>query len=306
MEKFSVVIPTYNRCRLLGRAIDSVLAQSLPPSQVIVVDDGSADHTEEVCSKYSGRIEYVRQPNSGVSVARNRGIQLARHPWIAFLDSDDYWTPAHLEKIGAAIAATGGKGRFYFTDMQLPSGTGASTLWSKVGINFSAPFRFVEDGTSWMLMSWQPCSLQSTVFNAGVLKLSGGFDPRFRIREDTEMFCRLGINGPICLVNNVGCIQTADDTPENRLSEIIHVRSEAYWRQECLLCTSLISRFPNLKPGYRQTLYSHLAIASWRLFRLHFRSGRFVQSARDLCQAAAARPTFFKDVLRPYRENVRA
>src|SRR4030095_4422896 len=105
MESISVVIPTFNRAGVVKRALESALRQSLPPAQIIVIDDGSTDDTREVLGGYGDTIEYVRQENAGASVARNRGIALARHPWIAFLDSDDYWLPDHLARPAGRIGA---------------------------------------------------------------------------------------------------------------------------------------------------------------------------------------------------------
>ena len=93
----SVVIPTYNYARYLGEAIDSALGQTLPPLEVIVVDDGSTDDTPEVLAKYGDRIRVLRQENAGVAIARNSGIAAARGEFIAFLDADDVWFPRKLE-----------------------------------------------------------------------------------------------------------------------------------------------------------------------------------------------------------------
>ncbi len=94
----SVVIPAYNSVATIGRAIDSVLSQTRPPEQIIVVDDGSTDGTAAAVSEYDERIDAVRQPNAGPGAARNRGIQEAKYPWIAFLDADDEWLPDRLER----------------------------------------------------------------------------------------------------------------------------------------------------------------------------------------------------------------
>jgi glycosyltransferase involved in cell wall biosynthesis len=89
----SVVIPTYNRAYVLGDAIRSVLAQTYRPLEVIVVDDGSKDNTEEVVRAFRDEVRYVRQENAGVAAARNVGFTLARGEFIGLVDSDDRWLP---------------------------------------------------------------------------------------------------------------------------------------------------------------------------------------------------------------------
>jgi len=103
MPKFSVVIPTYNRTATIGRAIESALAQTYPHVEVILVNDGSTDHTEDVIQRYYDRINYISRPNRGSASARNRGISEATGNYIAFLDSDDSWYPEKLERVTAAI-----------------------------------------------------------------------------------------------------------------------------------------------------------------------------------------------------------
>jgi len=92
----SVVIPTYNRGWILKEAVESVLAQNFEDFELIVVDDGSTDHTPDILSAYQDNITVVRQENRGVSAARNRGIAVASGALIAFLDSDDLWMPEKL------------------------------------------------------------------------------------------------------------------------------------------------------------------------------------------------------------------
>ncbi len=94
----SVVIPNYNYGRYLGTAIDSVLNQSYCPFEILVVDDGSTDHSDVVLAAYGDRIRWFKQQNQGVSVARNLGIQESRGEFVAFLDADDIWHPLKLER----------------------------------------------------------------------------------------------------------------------------------------------------------------------------------------------------------------
>ncbi len=97
--EISVVLPTYNRAHLVGRAIQSVLNQTHQDFEIIIVDDGSSDNTEEIVNNYTDvRIRYVRhQQNRGSGAARNTGIKLAKGEYIAFQDSDDEWLPQKLE-----------------------------------------------------------------------------------------------------------------------------------------------------------------------------------------------------------------
>ena len=94
----SVIMPTYNCARYLPEAIGSVLAQTYRDFEIVVVDDGSTDNTQEVLAGYGDRIRAIRQPNQGRSAARNTGIMAARGEYIAFLDADDLWLPRKLER----------------------------------------------------------------------------------------------------------------------------------------------------------------------------------------------------------------
>jgi len=99
----SVIIPTYNRASMIERTIDSVLAQTYPDIQLIIIDDGSTDNTQAVIQKYLNQtdlnIEYYYKNNGGCSTARNEGLKYAKGDYIAFLDSDDCWLPLALETL---------------------------------------------------------------------------------------------------------------------------------------------------------------------------------------------------------------
>jgi glycosyltransferase involved in cell wall biosynthesis len=93
----SVILPTFNRRAFLRQAIESVLAQTCPADELIVVDDGSTDGTPALLDGYGDRIKVIGQSNRGVSAARNTGIRKSKGAFIALLDSDDYWLPDKLE-----------------------------------------------------------------------------------------------------------------------------------------------------------------------------------------------------------------
>jgi glycosyltransferase involved in cell wall biosynthesis len=99
----SVIIPVYNRERYLAEAIESVLAQTYPAIELIVVDDGSTDRSAEMAQRYP--LTYHFQPNGGMSAARNAGVALATGQFLAFLDSDDIWVADKLSKQMAAFEA---------------------------------------------------------------------------------------------------------------------------------------------------------------------------------------------------------
>jgi len=103
-EKISAIIPTYNRASYIRDAIESVLAQTYPIYEIIVVDDGSTDNTSEIIRLYGDKIRYSWQQNSGPGAARNSGIKAAKGDYIAFLDSDDIWvqnkTKIQMEFVG--------------------------------------------------------------------------------------------------------------------------------------------------------------------------------------------------------------
>ena len=110
MEKslVSIILPTYNRAEFIGKALDSVLAQTYGNWECVLIDDGSTDHTRDVLAAFDdSRIRFFRQENRGVSGARNAGIAACRGDVIALLDSDDEWLPAKLETQLSYMRANG-------------------------------------------------------------------------------------------------------------------------------------------------------------------------------------------------------
>lgn len=177
MLTISVIIPTYNRAREVGAAIDSALAQTRPALEIIVVDDGSTDETLDVLAPYGERIRVVRQDNQGVAAARNAGIAVARGDLLAFLDSDDVWLPRKLELQAARIDADPGLGLvhcgadFEGTGIRL-DGMEGSVAAEILRLDRSV---IVAHGSAVMV----PRRVAEEV---------GGFDARMRVSEDWD-FC---------------------------------------------------------------------------------------------------------------------
>jgi glycosyltransferase involved in cell wall biosynthesis len=97
-DTVSVIIPSYNSARFVPQAIESAEAQSVSPHEIIVVDDGSTDDTASVLAAFGTRIRVVSRPNGGLPAARNSGSAVATGSWLAYLDADDTWLPAKLQR----------------------------------------------------------------------------------------------------------------------------------------------------------------------------------------------------------------
>jgi glycosyltransferase involved in cell wall biosynthesis len=132
----TAIIPTYNRRAYIRRAIDSILAQTLPVDEIIVVDDGSTDGTAEAVTEWFGdRVRLIRQQNTGVSGARRHGIREARGEWIAFLDSDDEWSPERNQLLSQAAARLPSDAAWLFGDLRVVTDAGpGQTLYEKHGL----------------------------------------------------------------------------------------------------------------------------------------------------------------------------
>jgi len=122
--KVSVVVPAYNTGAFLREALDSILAQTHPAHEILVVDDGSTDDTAAICHSYGPAIRYIHQHNQGISAARNAGIRAAAGDWIALLDSDDIALPNRLQRAVDAIQANPNTVVFYSAfDFYYPDGS---------------------------------------------------------------------------------------------------------------------------------------------------------------------------------------
>lgn len=182
----SVVIPTFNRRDLLPATIDSVLAQTRPVDEIIIVDDGSTDGTDGMLrERYGDRVRYQWQPNAGVSAARNRGMAGARGRYIALLDSDDTWLP---DKIRLQLDWLRSHPDFGMVLCDVTR-TGAD---GRVIDVFRRRDTILEDGWILRWIIHDPAlAPASAMFRREVFEDVGGFDESLRTAEDLDYHLRV-------------------------------------------------------------------------------------------------------------------
>lgn len=187
--RISVIIPAYNAEAFLRATIESVLSQTSPAHEIIVVDDGSTDATTAVALSFQGRVTLVCQQNQGPSAARNAGIRVATGDWIAFLDADDIMLPNKLSLQSAAIQANPTLAVVYSTFAYLHA-DGTTTPM--------APFQHVD---LWPALRYRQPILPSTALvRADALREIGGFTlhPDRYFPEDWDLWFRLMQRYGVC------------------------------------------------------------------------------------------------------------
>ena len=197
--KFSVIIPVYNGAATLARALDSVLTQSCPAHEIIVVDDGSTDRTSIVVSAYADQVHYVYQPNTGVSAARNFGVQNATGDWLAFLDADDWFYPDRL-RLHAEWIVEDQTLDFLTGDQEYRRPDGTLIRCSMTSTVAGRRLLERADGKNRVLMSQNdlPDFIEDHFGDTPTLSLPrqtfldlGGYPTSFRVCEDVNLLIRL-------------------------------------------------------------------------------------------------------------------
>ena len=183
IEEISVIIPTYNRCDLLKRAINSVIKQTIKPKEIIIVDNGSIDQTYQMVSSLFPEINYFIEKKRGVSAARNKGILESKSKWIAFLDSDDAWKPTKLEKQMEYSVFNQDKYRIIHTD----------ETWYRNKKFLNQLKKHKKSGGNIFKNSLQLCCISpsSVVLKKQIFEEYGLFDENLEVCEDYDMWIRI-------------------------------------------------------------------------------------------------------------------
>lgn len=180
----SVIIPTYNGSRFIGETLESVLAQTLQPDEVLVIDDGSTDDTAAIAESFAPRVRVFRRSNQHQAAARNFGVQQASSEWISFIDHDDQWEPNKLERQMEELSRQ-----------------------PDADVCYTARVNFVQDGDTFRrgkIISVPPAQdiqrslYVNTTFMPGSVLIrrsaylaAGGFDPKLKLVEDWDLWLRL-------------------------------------------------------------------------------------------------------------------
>lgn len=181
LPEVSVIIPTFNRASTIKRAVDSVLTQSFSDFELIVVDDGSTDRTEEILSDFSNKIKILKTQNRGVSAARNLGAEVSAGRFIAFLDSDDEWRPTKLEKQLELM----NKKRLRICQTE--------ERWIRNGKFVNKPARYKKREGDIFDLCLTHCAVtpSSVLLEKTLLFEYGGFDESFPLCEDYDLWLRM-------------------------------------------------------------------------------------------------------------------
>jgi len=192
----SVIIPTFNRAEILCSTVESVIRQTYQNIEIIVVDDGSTDETQDKLVPYRDKIRILRQENSGPSHARNRGIEIANGEIVAFLDSDDTWLPTKIERQVSLFQEAGESVACCLCNAIIRD----SSSREKLSFDLSPLKTSVYDGI-WLNPA-QVLATRCVVFTQAIairrdaLLKVGLFDESLLLMEDYEMALRLSFQGP--------------------------------------------------------------------------------------------------------------
>lgn len=265
MTSVSVIIPAYNAEKYLEQTLRSVLDQTLSDIEVIVVDDGSADGTPDIVSRFPS-VRYHRQANAGVSAARNAGIRLAAADYVAFLDADDIWHPDKLEiQLGEMKR---------HPDVLLSRTVMEDTDFGPNWQGFVAPTRRWQMDESIEPTFRMPYFGTSTVMVRKDAALAiGGFDVRRKIAEDVDFYLRVLARNPRLL--------TLDDVLVSKREVPGSLGDDSAAGYAQLL--DVYEKFLSDHPAVAESLTSHVIGEAYR--SLHLAHARSLLRARKKNEA---------------------
>jgi len=201
----AVAVPTYNRAEYLEEALEAILGQTYPATEIIVVDDGSTDHTPDILARYGKRITAIRITNSGCTVARKTAVDASSSPWLAFCDSDDIWLPHHLER-RATLLEKYPAVDFSFANGQFFGPTAVDSCiydyapagwWENLGVANADQCLLLDQGFYVPLLRFNPAWPSTVLLSRALYDKVGGIDPRYAymVAEDGDIMRKAVLHG---------------------------------------------------------------------------------------------------------------
>jgi glycosyltransferase involved in cell wall biosynthesis len=291
----SAIIPAYNRFKDLTYAVESILAQTLPVSEVIVIDDGSVDETPEMIPKiiaenpaWRQRVRYFYQENRGQSAAGNYALTKAKGEWVAYLAHDDLWLPRKLEWQFRALEKFNGQCGLCFTDAWFMNNHRMKmTLFQLAGACYENEIGIVEDLPRFIEHQGQAW-VQTVVVRADLVRQIGGTDEKLHYAEDIDFIFRLAQITKFCYVNLPMVL--IDRTPAQQR----HVGRSLEWHKEEFRlqmlqyhCEKNLDQGTGLDPGVKKLLRMRLRQAHSSWANLYLRRGDYDKARESVSKAAA-------------------
>ncbi len=292
----TVIIPTYNRETFVTTAIESVLAQTYPHVEILVVDDGSTDETSERVQGLIERnardaaadkqIRYIQQANQGPSHARNRGVAEAKGEWLAFLDSDDVWLPEKLERQVGALEQFKECGACYTNARMVDTASLDTTVFEASQRPYNDFMGVVTDEANHLVKQFGGSWIQTLLVRTDLVKQIGGFDPDIQWAEDYDFLFRLSLETSFCYLNKQLAIierTTVDVDPDARTRVWDSFEYQLKARQVMLeKWLRLASSFP---PALRKVVVRNLRDVHSAWANVHLKRGDVGQARQALTKA---------------------
>ena len=221
MPFFSIIIPLYNKENYIENTLKSVLNQSFIDFEIIIVNDGSTDNSEQIVFQFNDkRIHYFHKKNEGVSIARNFGIEHAKSNFICFLDADDFWYENYLEIMQTYIEKFP---TYKVFSSAIEIETSKTIFPAQYSIKKNADFEII----NFFEASERECAIwtSSAVFHKSIFKKTGVFDPNIKIAEDTDLWIRIGLNFQILFIWKILARYVYDERSVSRASNYIFEES---------------------------------------------------------------------------------
>lgn len=222
MAFFSVIIPLYNKENFIENTIKSILNQTFQDFEIIVVNDGSTDKSEEKVLQFKDdRVRYFNKKNEGVSQTRNFGLTEANADFVAFLDADDYWYPSFLETMHHYCTL--------FPKQKVFAAAFEIETSKKV---FPAAYSIRKTGDFELVNYFRASSKESVILTSGavfkksIFKKTGVFDPNIKSGQDTDLWIRIGIIFPVLFIWKILVRYTHDENSLSKNKNLMHAKMD--------------------------------------------------------------------------------